>query len=149
MMNVNRLLLSSPGRQHNNADALSRRPCKVCLRHQDRNTEEKSETECATTLEQVRVTTGSKQSHSVEPNLMNSEILKKNWKPEEIRESQLNDNKLNSYTTVYQIKKEKPNWNQVSPIKIEGQTSQWAKKNGQTSIDKRINRKTKDRVTQI
>ena len=52
-------------------------------------------------------------------------------------------------TTVYQIQKEKPNWNQVSPIKIEGQTSQWAKKNGQTSIDKRINRKTKDRVTQI
>jgi hypothetical protein len=29
------------------------------------------------TIEQVRVTTGSKQSHSVEPNLMNSEILKK------------------------------------------------------------------------
>ena len=49
----------------------------ICLGHQDRNTEEKSETECATTLEQVRVTTGSKQSHSVEPNLMNSEILKK------------------------------------------------------------------------
>ena len=71
MMNVNRLLLSSPGRQHNNTDALSRRPC------QDRNTEEKCEPECATTLEQVRVTTGSKQSHSVEPNLMNSEILKK------------------------------------------------------------------------
>jgi hypothetical protein len=47
-------------------------PCKVCLRHQERNTEEKSEPECATTLEQVRVTTGSKQSHSVEPNLMNS-----------------------------------------------------------------------------
>jgi hypothetical protein len=39
--------------------------------------------------------------------------------------------------------------NQVSPMKIEGQTSQWAKKNGQTSIDKKINRKTKDRVTQI
>jgi hypothetical protein len=57
--------------------------------------------------------------------------------------------KLNSYTTVYQIKKEKPNWNQVSPIKIEGQISQWAKKNGQASIAKRINRKTKDRVTQI
>ena len=34
-------------------------------------------------------------------------------------------------------------------IKIEGQTTQWAKKNGQTAIDKRINRKTKDRVTQI
>ena len=70
-------VLTSPGRQHHNADALSRRPCKVCLRHQERNTEEKSEPECATTLEQVRVTTGSKQSHSVEPNLMNSEILKK------------------------------------------------------------------------
>ena len=39
-----------------------------------------SEPECATTLEQVRVTTGSKQSHSVEPNLMNSEIFK-NWEP--------------------------------------------------------------------
>jgi hypothetical protein len=76
---------------------------------------------------------------------MNSEILE----PEEIREFQLNDNKLNSYTTVYQIKKEKPNWNQVLSIKIEGQTPQCAKKNGQTSIDKRINRKTKDRVTQI
>ena len=74
---------------------------------------------------------------------MNSEILKKlgtrrnkgipaKWKK-----------KLNSYTTVYQIKKEKSNWNQVSPIKIEGQTSQWAKKNGQTAIDKRINRKLK------
>jgi hypothetical protein len=57
--------------------------------------------------------------------------------------TQLNDNKLNSYPTVYQIKKEKPNGNQASPIKIEGQTSQWAKKNGQTAIDKRINRKLK------
>jgi hypothetical protein len=71
---MNRLSLSSPGRQHNNADALSRRTCKVCLRHQERNTEGKSKPECATTLEQVRVTTGRKQSHSVEPNLMNSEI---------------------------------------------------------------------------
>jgi hypothetical protein len=70
--------LTSPGRQHNNADALSRRPCKVCLRHQERNTDEKSKPECATTVEQVKVTTGSKQSHSVEPNLMNSEIFKKN-----------------------------------------------------------------------
>ena len=70
-------VLTSPGRQHNNADELSRRPCKVCLRHQERNTEEKSEPECATTLEQVSVTTGSKQSHSVEPNLMNSEFRKK------------------------------------------------------------------------
>ena len=70
--------------------------------------------------------------------------MKKNWEPEEIRESQLNDNFFfNSYTTVYQIKKEKPNWNQVLPIKIEGQTTQWAKKNGQTAIDKRINRKLK------
>jgi hypothetical protein len=57
-------VLTSPCRQHNNADALSRTPCKVCLRHQERNTEEKSEPECATTLEQVRVTTGSKQSFS-------------------------------------------------------------------------------------
>ena len=56
-------VLTSPGRQHNNADALSRRSCKVGLHHQERNTEEKSEHECATTLEQVRVTTGSKQSH--------------------------------------------------------------------------------------
>jgi hypothetical protein len=41
-----------PGMQHNNADALSRRdskPCKVCLCHKERNTDEKS------TLEQVRV----------------------------------------------------------------------------------------------
>jgi hypothetical protein len=28
-------------------------------------------------------------------------------------------------------------------IKIEGQTTQWAKKNGQTAIDTRINRKLK------
>jgi hypothetical protein len=34
---------------------------------------------------------------------MNSEILKKNWEPEEIRKSQLNDNKLNSYTTVKSV----------------------------------------------
>jgi hypothetical protein len=30
---------------------------------------------------------------------MNSEILKKNWEPEEIRKSQLNDNKLNANFT--------------------------------------------------
>jgi hypothetical protein len=90
--NYNLIVTHRPGRQLNNADALSRRPCKVYLRHQERNTEEKSEHECATTIEQVRVTIRSKQSHSVEPNLMNSEILK-NWEPEEIRESQLNDKK--------------------------------------------------------
>jgi hypothetical protein len=50
---------SSRAPEYDNADALSRRPCKVCLRHQDRNTEEKSEPECATTLEQVRVTLSS------------------------------------------------------------------------------------------
>ena len=76
--------LTSPGRQHNNADALSRRSWKVCLRHQEGNTEDKNEPECTTTIEQVRVTIGSKHSHSVEPNLMNSEI----------RESQLNDKKI-------------------------------------------------------
>ena len=85
--------LTSPGRQHNNADALSRRPCKACLRQQERNTEEKSEPDCAATIEQVRVTTDSKHSHSVQPNLMNSEILK-NGEPEEIRESQLNDKQI-------------------------------------------------------
>ena len=52
---------------------------------------------------------------------MNSEILK-NWEPEKIRESQLNDKKINSYTTVYQIKKEKPNLNQVSPENISVRT---------------------------
>ena len=57
-------VLTSPGRQHNNADALSRTLFNVCLRHQERNTEEKSEPECATTLEQVWVNTGSKQSFS-------------------------------------------------------------------------------------
>jgi hypothetical protein len=36
---------------------------------------------------------------------MNSEILKKNWEPEEIRESQLNDNKLNSYARPHAPKK--------------------------------------------
>ena len=46
--------------QYNNTDALSRRPCKVCLRHQERNTEEKSEPQ-------------------------STEIFK-NWEPEEIRE---------------------------------------------------------------
>jgi hypothetical protein len=40
--------LTSPGRQHNNADALSRTPYKVCSRHHERNTEEKSGPECAT-----------------------------------------------------------------------------------------------------
>ena len=30
--------------------------------------------------------------------------------------------KKNSYTTVYQIKKEKPNWNQVSPENISVKT---------------------------
>ena len=29
---------------------------------------------------------------------------------------------LNSYTTVYQIKKEKPNWNQVSPENVSVKT---------------------------
>ena len=77
------------GRIHN----LLRRPCKACLRQQERNTEEKSEPDCAATIEQVRVTTDSKHSHSVEPNLVNSEILK-NGEPEEIRESQLNDKQI-------------------------------------------------------
>jgi hypothetical protein len=48
----------------------TRRTCKVCLRHQERNTEGKSKPECATTLEQVRVTTGRKQIHSVEPTMV-------------------------------------------------------------------------------
>ena len=58
------------------------------------------EPECATTIEQVRVSTRSKQSHSVEPNLMNSEILK-NWEPEEIRESQLNDKQIEMPIQLY------------------------------------------------
>ena len=46
---------------------------------------------------------------------MNSEILKK---PGTRRNKGIPakwQKKINSYTTVYQIKKEKPNWNQVSP----------------------------------
>ena len=48
---------------------------------------------------------------------MNSEILK-NWEPEEIRESQLNDKKLKFLYNCISDKKEKPNWNQVSPENI-------------------------------
>jgi hypothetical protein len=37
--NYNLIITHRPGRQHGNADALSRKPCKACSRQQDKNTE--------------------------------------------------------------------------------------------------------------
>jgi hypothetical protein len=37
--NYNLIITHRPGRQHGNADALLRKPCKACSRQQDTNTE--------------------------------------------------------------------------------------------------------------
>jgi hypothetical protein len=49
--------------------------------------------------------------------------------------------KIISYTS-YQIKMEKPNWNQISPIKIEGQTTQWTTSGAETANSSRASEYT-------
>ena len=121
------------GKFHVTADALSRKPCTVCQRQTDLNTENQNdETErlstddyvCCTTIETnelclcpaeaIRVITRSEQARSEDQLKFSQETLVA-WQPAEIRVSQLNDSDIAILMVAIEDGADRPVWNKVSP----------------------------------
>ena len=98
--NYNLIITHRPGRQHGNADALSRKPWKARSRQQDKNTElgAKDKEESVISMDnaqlcQTRAITHSQGTSNTEYPVQNQLILK-GWELSEIKKTQLNDQNL-------------------------------------------------------
>jgi hypothetical protein len=118
--NYNLTITHRTGRQHGNADALSRKPCKACSRQQDKNTEleAKDKEESVISMDiaqlcQTRAITRSQGTSYTEYPVQNQLILK-GWKLSEIKKPQLNDRNLSFINLCIEKGLDKPDWNQVS-----------------------------------
>ena len=119
------------GKSHVIADALSRRPCKVCQRQETLSSEVQGlsqegtvsdehvccltaePAECYSPPESIRIVTRSQQA-TTEDQLKPNQALLDGWQPSEIRATQLNDNDMAIYLVVREDDSEQPAWNKVS-----------------------------------
>ena len=118
--NYNLTITHRPGRQHGNADALSRKPCKACSRQQDKNTEleAKDNKESVIRMDnaqlcQTRTITRSQGTSNTEYPVQN-QLMLKGWELSEIKETQSNDQNLSFIHLCIEKGLDKPDWNQVS-----------------------------------
>ena len=114
------------GKSHVTADALSRKPCKVCQRQEALNTAEglSEEQVCCTVAEPTdlqlslqeatRLTTRGDQTRAEQQLKVGQEILN-GWKSSDIRASQLNDSDIAMLLQAIEGDTERPSWNTVSP----------------------------------
>ena len=120
-----------PGKSHVTADALSRRPCKVCQRQETLSSEVQGlsqestvsdehvccltaePAECYSPPESIRIVTRSQQA-TTEDQLKHNQALLDGWQPSEIRAAQLNDNDMAIYLVAREDDSKQPAWNKVS-----------------------------------
>ncbi len=119
-----------PGRLHGNADALSRRPCAVCskLDQKSQEAQETSEEPVTRTLtinmpsdevaveipeSTVRAVTRGKQQCREENELKPNELLLDGWHPNDIVSAQVQDQHIGPIISALE-KRQQPTWNQIS-----------------------------------
>ena len=113
-----------PGRCHGNSDALSRIPCKVCLRQEKNenkdsnghnpewhNENENSEMHDLTNLS--RAVTRGQQKNEATAQLKHSQFLLEGWEPSTIRQHQLSDPVI-SHIIVGVESQARPEWSGIS-----------------------------------
>ena len=110
-----------PGRKHQNADALSRSPCKVCAKqeaNQEGDDTEDSDSDVMipvpltkpTEDQSIRVTT---RRHRDPVNLSNQEILE-GWNPEDLKRLQMEDPSIGLLLINLTEGKDRPKWDEIS-----------------------------------
>ena len=109
------------GLKHTNADALSRRPCKVCERQERLSAEAEAEIEPEPEEEPVPQTTAGADKDSIvvrdihsASTSHSSQVLLDGWSTEEVRNSQLQDDDICQLVTALETGSGRPRWDQVS-----------------------------------
>ena len=115
------------GLKHTNADALSRRPCKVCERQERLSAEAEAEIEQEPEEEPVpqhlvgnQTTAGANKESIVVRDIHSastshsSQLLLDGWSTEEVRNSQLQDDDICPLVTALETGSVRPRWDQVS-----------------------------------
>jgi hypothetical protein len=105
------------GSKHQNADALSRSPCKACTKQEENDQAEESDDDSADqpTIQYnvVRVTTRG-QSKDSSQDLCTTMGLMEHWQPTEIRQQQLEDTNIGPIFTPLDEGQERPEWSAIS-----------------------------------
>jgi transposase InsO family protein len=104
-----------PGMKHTNADALSRKPCKVCTHQQDLQTsttsdDEPSQTDCNS----ARAVTRSQAKSEVEKELTENQLILTGWTPSTIAEVQASDSNIEPILTQLSVNGSRPEWGTIS-----------------------------------
>ena len=120
-----------PGKSHVTADALSRRPCKVCQRQEILSSDIQGlsqdgtvsnehvscltaePAECYSPPESIRIVTQSQQA-TTEDQLKPDQALLDGWQPSEIRVAQLNCNNISINLVARKDDSKQPVWYKVS-----------------------------------
>lgn len=118
-----------PGRSHNNADALSRRPCNACARQQNLNDTDKCESEKADgeNVAKVRVTRRNDSAKVQESELTQNQWLLDGWSPVDVQNNQLSDPNIGPILSAKLNNSDRPSWSKVSSGKANLKTlwRQW------------------------
>lgn len=102
--NYNLKVTHRPGKKHTNADAMSRNPCKVCVR-QDPELDDQCDT--------VRVVTRGQTENNSNSGLRDVQFLLEGWNTAEIRQKQLEDPNIGSILVAIEDET-RPTWKSVS-----------------------------------
>lgn len=115
----NMTVVHRPGTKHNNADALSRKPCSACKRQQtndDNETENaRAETNPDAELGHVCVITRGQQRRcgpAAPPNT----VTLPGWEPAQFRQLQLQDKDISPIMTLLDDSSDRPSWNDISHL---------------------------------
>ena len=120
-----------PGLSHKNADALSRKPCKVCERQEKLSTEASAEHDTDEEIIPKQANTDADQQKDAPPAQSSvaamtirdlstipdqhiPQVLLEGWTKDEIRDAQLQDNNISPLMTALEANSSRPNWDQVS-----------------------------------
>ena len=119
----NLIVTHRAGSKHNNADALSRKPCKVCLRQQEILSNE-SEDECDETItpapttssdkHNVYATTRQQSSSKSKAELTANNYLLDGWTQSDIKQEQIQDTNIGQILLAVSEGRDRPEWSSIS-----------------------------------
>jgi hypothetical protein len=97
-----------PGLKHTNADALSRRPCKVCERQENLNNED-TDSDCDNNL-----IINQNNSVTIRAIQQDAQIVINGWTPDDLLVAQLNDPNISPILNAKTNQLDRPSWDQIS-----------------------------------
>jgi hypothetical protein len=110
----NLTVIHRAGKSHNNADALSRKPCKVCARQQELSLANDDNNNGDQDVQKVRVTTRKGASQAINNELSENHLLLDGWNATEIANEQLSDPEIGPLLSAKLAGVSRPNWSAIS-----------------------------------